>query len=317
LNDWVIRRLKPVLKDLRNGFYDKAITYYLEPGSFQKEKHFLRAAHYLATSWEFDIIYGLNRGGYDIEDINNNIQYEAEEYFDLLSFQKIYHKKKIYAFINLCGQLRFQNRWAQTPRIPKTTVLGHLMMVALLTYFTSNELSVSNRRLYNNFFGALFHDLPEVLTRDIISPVKKGVPGFNRVIKEYEERAFEERVLPLLPDKWEEEIRYLIMPKIKGHQGDEPEFVNRIIDSGTVKQVTFEEIEESYSSDTYYPLDGNLIRACDDLAAFTEVVYSTSCGITSKHLEHAEDTLLNKYEGAIISGINFDELFSSVIDTFD
>ncbi|MGZ7169402.1 MAG: HD domain-containing protein [Halobacteriota archaeon] len=30
------------------------------------------------------------------------------------------------------------------------------------------------RRRFHNFFGGLFHDLPEALTRDIISPVKRG-----------------------------------------------------------------------------------------------------------------------------------------------
>ena len=52
------------------------------------------------------------------------------------------------------GQLTFQRRWAQTPRIPQTSVLGHLLFVALVSWMVSHEVGVCPRRLYNNFFVA-------------------------------------------------------------------------------------------------------------------------------------------------------------------
>ena len=43
------------------------------------------------------------------------------------------------------------------------------------------------------FLCGLFHDLPEVLTRDIISPVKRSVPGLDELIKKIEERLVTEK----------------------------------------------------------------------------------------------------------------------------
>ena len=68
-------------------------------------------------------------------------------------------------FAKLCGQLRFQIRWADTPRVPETSVLGHMFLVAGYAYFFSLSLGACPARRINNFFAGLFHDLPELLTR--------------------------------------------------------------------------------------------------------------------------------------------------------
>jgi putative hydrolases of HD superfamily len=87
-------------------------------------------------------------------------------------------KKKTYNFIDMVGQLRFQKRWAHSPRVPETSVLGHMLIVAILSYLISLERRACPQRASNNYFAGLFHDLPEVLTRDIISPIKRSVEGW-------------------------------------------------------------------------------------------------------------------------------------------
>ncbi|KAA0242417.1 MAG: HD domain-containing protein [Candidatus Brocadia sp. AMX2] len=61
-------------------------------------------------------------------------------------------------------------KWSRLHRIPRTSVLGHSLFVAILSYLFSLEIKACARRCVNNYFTGLFHDLPEVLTRDIISP---------------------------------------------------------------------------------------------------------------------------------------------------
>lgn len=53
----------------------------------------------------------------------------------------------------------------------------------------------------------MFHDLPEVLTRDIISPLKRSIEGLDDLIKEYERRQMEKEIYGLIPDVWHDEIR--------------------------------------------------------------------------------------------------------------
>ena len=75
------------------------------------------------------------------------------------------------------------------------------------------------KRFYNNFYAGLFHDLPEVLTKDIISPVKGSVEGLKEIIKDYEDYQMKEELFPLLPRPWHEDMKYF----------SESEFENKII----------------------------------------------------------------------------------------
>jgi hypothetical protein len=91
--------------------------------------------------------------------------------------------------------------------VPRTSVLGHMLIVAILSYLFSLEIGASEKRCINNYFTGLFHDLPEVLTRDIISPVKNSINGLDDLIKEYEKREMERRIYRIIPDNWHSEIR--------------------------------------------------------------------------------------------------------------
>ena len=64
--------------------------------------------------------------------------------------------------------------------------MGHMLIVAIMSYLCSLEIDACDQRIRNNYFTALFHDLPEILTRDIISPVKKSVDGLDDIIKDIE-----------------------------------------------------------------------------------------------------------------------------------
>jgi len=302
LNQWVLKVLEPDIADLKGDFIEKFRDYFLgeDPGRYRLEKRILRAAHYLATSWEFRIIYAMNPFIYGIEKTKADIENELEDYCDLVGVQKITLGKKSFGFVDLCGQLRFQQRWAQSPRLPKTSVLGHMLIVAMMVYLCSTEIGACRKRVVNNYFAALFHDLPEVLTRDIVSPVKSSIEGLQELIKEYEEIQIEERLFPLLPLSWHESIRYFI----------EDEFENKVkIDGKTVKGISSDELNRHYNEDRFDVVDGQLVRACDHLAAFIEASLSIKHGIQSHHLLEGIRRLSDLYRDAEIGGIHFGSLF--------
>jgi putative hydrolase of HD superfamily len=301
LNEWVLKQLEPDISPIKGGFALRFREYLLgDPDQHKIEKKILRAAHYLATNWEFKIIYNMNPFIYGIERTKEEIENEIEDYFDLIGVQKISLRKKSFGFIDLCGQLRFQQRWAQSPRLPKTSVLGHMLIVAMLAYLCSIEINACDRRIYNNYFGALFHDLPEVLTRDIVSPIKSSVEGLQDLIKEYEGIQVEERILPLLPPAWHKELRFFM----------DDEFENKIIREGSIiKGLSSEEITAEYNQDKFSPLDGKIIKACDHLAAYIEAMLSFKYGIKSPHLEEGQRRLQELYQGKVIAGIDFGKIF--------
>lgn len=299
LNNWVLAELKDKLEPVGGDFLNKFSHHLLVHEDSLLERKILRAAHYLATNWEFGLIYNLNKNIYGVEETKERIENELEDHYDLLGVQKIGLHRKAHKFLDLVGQLRFQQRWAQSPRVPETSVLGHMLIVAMLSYLCSVELKACDRRIYNNFFAGLFHDLPEVLTRDIVSPVKRSVQGLEQLIKEIESRQLEERILPLLPASWHQELQYFI----------EDEFASKVVLNGRSQVVKSDDINLNYNEDCYDPLDGELIRACDHLAAYMEAHLSLSHGIKSLHLEQGIADLSNLYRGSVLAGVDFGKLY--------
>ncbi len=300
LNQWALSQLAADIQPIGAGFSERMERYFFEPDYARLEKRILRAAHYLATNWEFKIIYNASPFIYGIERTKEEIENQIEDHYDLIGVQKITLGKKSYGFVDLCGQLRFQQRWAQSPRIPKTSVLGHMLIVAMLSYCCSRDIGACNRRLYNNFFAALFHDLPEVLTRDIVSPVKTSVAGLDSVIKEYEHIQMDEKIMPLLPSVWHDEFRYFV----------DDEFSNRVRVDGAIKgDLTFDEIQGHYNRDEFDPVDGVLLKACDHFSAFVEASLSIQHGITARPLEECRVSLPAKYRDVVIGGIDFGKLY--------
>lgn len=300
VNAWVLSQLKEQVKGIKGDFPDNFERYLFEPDFCVQEKKILRAAHYLATNWEFKIIYNLNKSIYGVEETRSQIENELEEHYELAGVQKLGLGKKTYNFLDLVGQLRFQQRWAHSPRVPETSVLGHMLVVAMFSYFCSIEQGACEKRICNNYFIGLFHDLPEVLTRDIISPIKRSVEGLGEIIKDIENRQVEQRILPLLPSSWHREIKYYITD----------EFKSKITRNGRIEFVEADEINTRYNEDIYSPVDGEVNKGCDDLAAYIEAVLSISHGITSHHLSDAVVSLYNSYKDRNIAGIDFGRMFN-------
>jgi len=302
LNKHVFHKLASDMEGLDQGFQDRFRNYYRESPSTM-ERRILRAAHYLATQWEFKIIYHTAPFIYGIEKTKENIENQIEDHYDLIGVQKILLGKKSFGFIDLCGQLRFQKRWAHIPRIPETSVLGHMFIVAATSYLCTMEMGADpcSKRFYNNFYAGLFHDLPEVLTKDIISPVKGSVEGLKEIIKDYEDFQMKEELLPLLPRPWHGDMKYF----------SESEFENKIMDKQEViLGVSFQDLNQKYNRDEFSPLDGELLHAADRLAAFIEAKLSLDHGIKSVELEEAAENIYSDYVGRKISGIDFGRIFN-------
>ncbi len=302
LNTHVLNELKGDFDCLNDAKFKHKFESYFMRDENTLERRILRAAHYLATNWEFKIIYHSAPFIYGIEKTKENIENQIEDHYDLIGVQKILLGKKSYGFVDLCGQLRFQKRWAHSPRVPETSVLGHMLIVAITAYLCTIKMEDSpcERRVYNNFFAGLFHDLPEVSTRDIISPIKSAA-GLEDIIKDYENERMKEEVLPLIPKTWHGEMKYFT----------EDEFENKIKKEGLLqKGIKFKEMIKKYNKDEYFPLDGELIKACDKLAAFIETNMSIEYGITSRYLEEGRENIFNMYKNKVISGTDFGRIFN-------
>ncbi|HSA32864.1 MAG TPA: HD domain-containing protein [bacterium] len=302
LNDWIYEQLKKYLLPLGDGTADRFRAYFDEPEE-TIERRILGAAHLFATRWEFGLIERLNTGYFDVEDIRRSLDERLAAYGDLAGMEEIAKhggNNNSRHFLDLCGQLRFQYRWSNLHMMPRISVLGHMLLVGLVAYLHSREIGACRRRAVNNFLTGLYHDLPEVLTRDIISPVKRSVEGLPDLIKEYEREQMEREVYSLLPDGWRDEFR----------RYTEDEFSDTALVGGKFTPTKPDEISKKYNDDRFDPRDGSLVKAADELCAFIEA--STAI----KNGNHAEDffkvrvLLREKYGNRTVASINFGQIYA-------
>jgi len=302
LNAWVLTILGESIEDIENGAFLKRFEEFLQDESiYKKERFILKAASYLSTRWEFSIIYQTSQFLNDIDEVKKHVEEEIEDYYELIGVRKIALNQKLSRFIDLSGRLRFQKRWAQTPRVPETSVLGHMLIVALFSYFYSKKIGATPKRLENNFFTALFHDLPEALTRDIITPVKYSIDGMDDIISEFEIQKIEQDILPLIPSHMREEFSYLL--GLYG-ENEKNEFLNKI----NITKIKVVDTLNTYNDDKYNVIDGVALKACDRMGAFIEASLSIAHGVKSKELINGKEQTLKAIEkNANIGGVNFYE----------
>lgn len=268
---------------------------YLAEKNDDLETKILQAAHFYASKWEFDIIYHFNPKLYDIENIKAIIDSQTEGFYDLVGMKNLYLYQDIKELVGMFAELRFQKRWSQTPRIPQTSVLGHMLMVAICAYLLSVNLNVCEKMQINHFFGGLFHDLPEVLTRDIISPIKRSVKGLDSFIKGIEKEEMEAKILSKLPHFIRNDLIYWT----------EDEFANRYKESDKV--VFANDINQlliQFNHDKYMPVCGELLKFCDKLTAFLEARISIAHGVSSPDLVNGAKALYGDLLQKEILGVN-------------
>lgn len=298
LNKWILKNLNDDIIKLGKDFTDRFEQYLFDEEYAKYEKRILLASHEFSTRWEFEIIYPWNKMLYGIYTTKETVDNCISKYQDFVGVQNLIMNKKYYGFLDLCGQLRFQQRWAQSFRQPKTTVLGHMFIVAIFSYLYSLDMKVCKKRAYNNFFSSLFHDLPEILTKDIVSPVKSSVKGLENIIKEFEKKQIENKILPLLPQSWHFEMKYFV----------EHEFDNRIVENNEIKFFDCD-IDNKYNKNEFCATDGKLVEVCDKLSAYIEASLALRYGIHSEMLKESKMRLYKKFANKKIANINFKDVF--------
>ena len=304
LTAWVLGQLEPRVRELGDDLWGRLSAYVAVPESDAPARRILDAAHLYASGWEYSLIKRDNPWDDELLDIESSFTGGLARFADLSGVSDLADglfagkKTALGHFARLVGQLRFQTRWSQTPRIPETSVLGHMFLVAAYAYFFSLAVDACPARRLNNFFAGLVHDMPELLTRDIISPVKQSVAPLGGMIKEYEQAELERRVFSVLRRggcaDLADRLGYLLGMDVGS------EFHESVREAGIARRVSPQELHGNCNLDALDPKDGELLKVCDSLAAFIEAYTALRNGITSDQLQGAVWRLRNKYAATVL-----------------
>ncbi|MEG1609977.1 MAG: HD domain-containing protein [Bilophila sp.] len=320
LTAWVLQELHPVVAALDTGFWERLSAYHSNRDRSSLADRILAAAHLYASGWEYNIIRPLNTFDEESQSIAESFTTRLGDMTDIVGVQDLIRGEDFFSenstplgrFAKLCGQLRFQIRWADTPRVPETSVLGQMFLVAGYAYCFSLVVNACPARSVNNFFAGLFHDLPELLTRDIITPVKRSVDQLPGLIRAYELQELERRVFGPLTAGGHEEIvarlRYYL-----GLLGKDvtSEFDETIQDAAGVHRLaSFEDLQDIGNHDALDPKDGTLLKVCDNLAAFIEAHTSVRKGISSASLYEAITRIRSEFRHRSLGSLSLGTLLA-------
>lgn len=314
LNNWVLEQYKETMSALDPELYQRFTDYLLGQDKMGPlETSILTAAHDYATFREFELIKLVNVPSPQLNSIEKELNAEMMNHLHLKGMGMLVTKQRLYELLQRLEQLRFQIRWSHTQRIPRTSVLGHSMLVACFALLLTRQLpdyaKLKNpaQLLYANYFGGLFHDLPESVIRDIVSPVKRATANLPEIVKQIEDSIVREELYPLMSEyRFKDELMA---------------FTNHEFEDRVVMATTNEPEPPCYTNEDFMqllqappriglPIMGSLVGLCDEYAAFLEAYQSIYHGISSNYLKEAANNIRQGLlADGCIGGLNVATMF--------
>lgn len=107
---------------------------------------------------------------------------------------------QIFQVLQVISHLRNRTRWAAHSYIIECSVLGHLFDTGVFAYIMALEQKNHDEEYAAKMFWmGIFHDVAEVWTSDIPSPIKDRITGFRRATELYEQEKLDLEFYSKLP----------------------------------------------------------------------------------------------------------------------
>lgn len=161
----------------------------------------------------YDVIYELPLS--QIQDSLNVLKDELKSLHILL--ENISYQK----YLSHIRRLSHAMRWSGESKMLPISVMAHLVEVTFISYIigmienyhgnTVNTLELMKR--------AIYHDIPEAITWDIINPTKRSVDGFAEVLEQVEREMLDDYLFCHAPNEFKESLETYIFTPFEGEEG--------------------------------------------------------------------------------------------------
>lgn len=120
----------------------------------------------------------------------------------------------MYNFYAFLGRMKYIDRWSLMHSIKKENIMEHSQEVAIITHalcLIKNKMFNGKLNVEKALLLALYHEVGEVITGDLPTPIKYFNSEIQSAYKDLEVKACE-KLLNMLPDELKEEYRESILP---------------------------------------------------------------------------------------------------------
>ena len=145
---------------------------------------------------------------------------EIDLYFEenknkLFSLDQLLKKDNYKNYLSHIRRLSHAMRWSWRQRKYPISVMGHLVIVTFISYVIAN---LENKKwasydIFDIMIRWIYHDIPEAITWDIITPIKNSVPGFKETLGKIEEEMMNDYFFLYVDKQYKEKISsYMLDP---------------------------------------------------------------------------------------------------------
>ncbi|EKD29628.1 MAG: hypothetical protein ACD_78C00332G0003 [uncultured bacterium (gcode 4)] len=153
------------------------------------------------------------------------------------------HQNDLERFLLSMRRLQSSYRWNSMRRRYPVSVMSHLFLTSFIAYIIGNIEGKNRQEITYMMTIALFHDIPEAITGDIVTPTKKAIEGFEELLVTVEKE---------LVDK------YLL---------------------GYIRKYTFSSEYEKRMLDPWGQVNGKLVKLADNFSALFEAKIEASVDV--------------------------------------
>ncbi len=121
-------------------------------------------------------------------------------------------------------------RWNQYTRNTPISVMSHTVVVMYLSYIIGmiGNMHGEKNDIADMMLRAVYHDVPEVITWDIITPTKEAVPGFRKLLEEIEENMLEDYLFSYIPQTYVAYLHPYILHPFEDVQGKKTKYADTL-----------------------------------------------------------------------------------------
>ena len=110
-------------------------------------------------------------------------------------------------------KLSHSYRWSKQKRIFPITVMAHLVLTTFLSYIIG---MLENDKwwkynIYEMLVTAMYHDISEAMTWDIITPTKKAIVWFEEILREVEEKMLDDYLFYYVWEEYESYVKWYML----------------------------------------------------------------------------------------------------------
>ena len=132
---------------------------------------------------------------------------------ELTSLDMLLKNPNYEKYLSNIRKLSHSLRWNQQKRMFPISVMSHLVLTTFLSYVIGmiENNKWWNLSIFEMMFKALYHDIPEAITWDIITPTKKAVPWFEEILEEVERDMLEDYLFYYVWDEYEQFVKWYML----------------------------------------------------------------------------------------------------------